>query len=70
MSSKFWGCLASTSKVRKAVISKLRREIDDHDQTVTVPNHRELDPGICRAIFRQAGEYIPEAELAKYFYTE
>jgi len=32
-------------------------------QTLTVPRHRELDPGTIRAIFRQATRYIPEDEL-------
>jgi predicted RNA binding protein YcfA (HicA-like mRNA interferase family) len=67
---KILGLFGFYVKSQKGSHIKLRREIDNNDQTVTVPNHRELDPGTCRAIFRQAGEYIPEAELAKYFYTE
>ncbi len=57
-------------KSQKGSHIKLRREIDDHYQTLTVPNHRELDTGTCRAIFRQASEYIPEAALAEYFHVE
>jgi predicted RNA binding protein YcfA (HicA-like mRNA interferase family) len=39
-------------------------------QTLTVPMHRELDTGTCRAILRQASRYIPESDLAPYFYPE
>ena len=37
-------------------------------ETLTVPNHRQLDTGTCRAIYRQACRYIPESELFGYFY--
>ncbi|MBW4493736.1 MAG: type II toxin-antitoxin system HicA family toxin [Oscillatoria princeps RMCB-10] len=47
---------------------KLRRSGPTGKETLTVPNHRELDPGTCRAIFRQATKYIPESELYFYFY--
>jgi predicted RNA binding protein YcfA (HicA-like mRNA interferase family) len=47
---------------------KLRR-VGPHGekQTLTVPRHRELDTGTCRAIMRQASRYIPESELAPFF---
>ena len=32
-------------------------------QTLTIPRHKELDPGTVRAIFRQASRYIPEDQL-------
>jgi len=38
-------------------------------ETLTVPVHRELDTGTCRAILRQASRYVPEAELAPFFYS-
>jgi len=48
---------------------KLRRSRPDGArQTLHVPNHRELDTGTARAIFRQATEFIPESELARHFY--
>lgn len=47
---------------------KLRRDSPAGKETLTVPNHRELDTGTCRAIFRQATKYIPESELYSYFY--
>lgn len=39
-------------------------------QTLTIPLHKELDPGTLRAILRQASQYIPEEELRPYFYSE
>jgi predicted RNA binding protein YcfA (HicA-like mRNA interferase family) len=57
-------------KSQKGSHIKLRREIDENQQTLTVPNHRELSTGTCRAIFNQASAYIPEDELSEYFYTE
>lgn len=39
-------------------------------QTLTIPNHQELDKGTLKAIYRQALRYIPENELKNYFYTE
>ena len=39
-------------------------------QTLTIPNHQELDRGTLRAIYRQALRYIPENELKNHFYTE
>jgi predicted RNA binding protein YcfA (HicA-like mRNA interferase family) len=43
---------------------------DDSHQTLTVPMHRELDTGTCRAILRQASRYVPYVELAKFFQSE
>lgn len=48
---------------------KLRRISIDGNETLTIPNHRELDTGTCKAILRQASQYIPEAELYPYFYS-
>ncbi len=38
-------------------------------QTLTIPNHRQLDTGTCHAIFRQACRYIAPDELRAHFYT-
>ena len=38
-------------------------------ETLSVPAHRELDTGICRAILRQASRYVSESELAPFFYA-
>jgi hypothetical protein len=38
-------------------------------QTLTIPNHSEIDTGTLRAIIRQASRYISPADLQPYFYT-
>ena len=47
---------------------KLRRMGISGKETLTIPNHTQLDTGTCKAIFRQATRDIPEAELYSYFY--
>ena len=49
---------------------KLRRTIKKNNQTLTIPNHKELDKGTLRAIFNQASKYISESELRPHFYSE
>jgi len=39
-------------------------------QTLTIPNHKELDRGTLKAIYTQALRYISEDELRSYFYSE
>ena len=39
-------------------------------ETLTIPNHEELDTGTLRAIIRQASKYIPSEELRPEFYAE
>ncbi len=39
-------------------------------QTLTIPNHVELDRGTLRAIYRQGLRYIPEEELFAFFHSE
>jgi predicted RNA binding protein YcfA (HicA-like mRNA interferase family) len=47
---------------------KLRRVGVTGKEALTIPNHRQLDTGTCRAIYRQACRYIPEADLFRCFY--
>ncbi len=47
---------------------KLRRVSKEQQQTLTIPNHRELDTGTLRAILRQAGRYISLEEMRPHFY--
>ena len=49
---------------------KLRRVIGDKHQTLTIPNHEELDKGTLKAIFNQASKYILETELTTHFYNK
>lgn len=39
-------------------------------QILTIPNHKELDKGTIKAIYRQAIRYIAEDELRNRFYTQ
>lgn len=49
---------------------KIARTLSGHKQTLTIPNHNELDPGTCKAIMRQAGRFISIDQLYPYFYSE
>ncbi len=50
---------------------KLKRVMPDGArQTLTVPNHKELDRGTLSVIYRQALRYIPEQNLQPHFYSE
>ena len=50
---------------------KLRRVLPDNSkQTMTVPNHSELDTGTLRAIYRQALRYISDSDLRPHFYSD
>jgi predicted RNA binding protein YcfA (HicA-like mRNA interferase family) len=50
---------------------KLRRiEAGSGHQTLTIPNHKELDRGTLGAIYRQASRYVPERDLRPHFYVE
>jgi predicted RNA binding protein YcfA (HicA-like mRNA interferase family) len=49
---------------------KLRRVVSGgRAQTITVPNHGEIDRGTLHAIYRQASRFIPESELRSKFFT-
>lgn len=51
--------------------AKLRREMPDGShQTLTVSLHRDLAPGTLRAIFKQAGRYVPAETLRPLFFLE
>ena len=50
---------------------KLRRvAADGTAETLTIPNHAQLDPGTCRAILRQASRYVPLEALRPRFHSE
>ncbi len=50
---------------------KVRRILDDgQTQTLTIPNHKEIDRGTLHAIFRQACHFISEPEHRRLFFTE
>ena len=48
---------------------KLRRDGPNGErQTLTIPNHLELDTGTLRAIIRQAARYVAVDDLQRHFY--
>ncbi|MBI4135242.1 type II toxin-antitoxin system HicA family toxin [Candidatus Uhrbacteria bacterium] len=50
---------------------KLQRIISNGlRETLTIPNHGELDKGTLRAIYRQILRYISESELHPHFYSD
>lgn len=50
---------------------KLRRTAPDGSaETLTVPDHKQLDTGTCRAILRQASRYVAAHELHPHFFAE
>ena len=49
---------------------KVRRVIAGQTETLTVPNHDEIDRGTLQAIYRQAGRFVPEYELRAEFFTD
>ncbi len=50
---------------------KVRRMSElGHTQTLTIPNHREIDPGTLHAIFQQACRFVSEQELRRKFFAD
>jgi len=55
---------------RKGSHVKLRRIENGMKQTLTIPDHPEIDTGTLRAILRHATAYVPEVELNKHFLAQ
>lgn len=55
---------------RGSHVKLIRALAEGTRQTLTVPNHDELDKGTLKAIYRQAQRYVSEEELKPHFYTE
>jgi predicted RNA binding protein YcfA (HicA-like mRNA interferase family) len=50
---------------------KVRRILGDGQaQTLTIPNHPEIDRGTLHAIFRQACRFIEESRLRARFFAD
>lgn len=49
---------------------KLNRIVASSRQTLTIPNHPEMDKSTLKAIYNQALKYVPENDLRKHFYSE
>ena len=46
-----------------------RTSRNGEEQTLTIPNHKELDRGTLKAIYNQASRYISADDLYFHFYT-
>lgn len=60
----------SVASQRGSHVKMRRVDVRGARETLTVPNHKELDRGTVVSIFKQALRYIPESELRAHFYTE
>ena len=60
----------SVASQRGSHIKLQRVLVGGSHQTLTVPNHDELDKGTLHAIYQQALRYIPESDLKLHFYTK
>lgn len=49
---------------------KLRRIDKREKQSLTIPNHKELDKGTLRAIYKQSLRYLAEEDLFSHFYSD
>jgi hypothetical protein len=49
---------------------KVRRASSGGDETLVIPNHDPVAKGTLRAIFVQASQYVPQADLRPHFYNE
>ena len=50
---------------------KMRRVLEDGSrQTLTIPNHKELDRGTVISLFKQGSRYVSESELRPHFYND
>lgn len=47
---------------------KLRRVVMSRKETLTIPQHDEIDKGLLKQIFVQASRYIPEGDLTRHFF--
>lgn len=47
-----------------------RTTLDGRVQTLTIPDHHEIERGTLQAIYRQALRFIPDSELRPKFYTD
>ncbi len=67
---EIFGKLGFSVIAQKGSHIKIGRNTGSGDkQTLTIPNHSELDKGTIKAIFRQASRYLSENELRPYFFN-
>jgi len=67
---KILGLFGFTVASQRGSHIKLQHTLADGvRQTLTIPNHDELDRGTLKAIYRQATRYISEENLRPHFYS-
>ena len=49
---------------------KLRRIVAGESQTLTVPDHRDMDRGTLHALYRQPSRFVQDSDLRPGFFTE
>jgi len=60
-----------TVESRRGSHVKLRRVLENGSrQTLTIPDHHELERGTLAAIYRQALRYVAESEIRGEFYAD
>jgi len=67
---RIFGSFGFVAVGQKGSHIKLERKLKSSVQTLTIPNHKEIDRGTTGAIYRQALKYISEEDLEKHFYSE
>jgi predicted RNA binding protein YcfA (HicA-like mRNA interferase family) len=55
---------------RGSSVNLQRATPDGRVQTLTIPDHHEIDRGTLQAIYRQALRFIPDSELRPKFYSD
>lgn len=56
-------------KQRGSHLKLWRQSESGESQTLTIPDHQELDRGTLKAIFNQASRYVSADELRRHFYN-
>ena len=49
---------------------KLRRLVNSNKETLVIPNHKIVDKGTVKSIYRQALKYIESKKLYELFYSD
>ena len=48
---------------------KIRRNVSQRKETLTIPMHAEIDKGLLKQIFIQSSRYISENDLREHFFN-
>ncbi len=68
---KILGGFGFVSFAQRGSHIKVRRVLKDgRTQSLTVPNHGEIDRGTLQALYRQACRFVLESQLRAAFFTD